>query len=773
MADTPSERCLSEDRALAERANRGDRAALEALLERHAAVAARAAHAVLGRPDEALDAAQAALLRVARGFEAGQWSGGSVRAWVAACAHAAAVDAVRASSSRRRMEERVAGEAAVSGESAPPPEVLAEREETRAVLRQELARLPDATSQALALHHLQGLTVAQVAEHLGLSVDACKQRLHRGREELRERLMRRGIATAGVALVGAGLAALARSADAWAATLEPAALAGLVAGAARGAGEPIGSEGPPAETVVSPGAKFQMNAPEVSGGTSVVSNTAYSSGSGAGAGLLLLVAVLIGSACYYLLTASVTMQGSQAPTSISAPVLDVPRIDSPSTVPAAQGENPPAVAQPRWQAPRFVAGELVPVSVAASGRFVAVLAGAPRPVGFTAPLTLVESSDGGQTWRTTETFADYESGSVALDAEGNCAVLGLVTRLTREMREATGTEALKMMRDAPSPVRAEWRLRRAGGDFSSPEAVWETDGSGGEHLGDAKVYLAGGSVWAFALLAKPRTLMRHVVARSETLACPKPAGVWSGGGETCAWAADQDRAGFVITNKAGMLHVRTADGGTTWSQNAIAFAPEAGSNTVDKLSEPISLCHSGDRLALSVLAFQQPEGVDDVMKQTQTCYLLQSGDLGKSWMPRVRLTEPATMMEQLPGMPRLSLWSGGLAFGQTSRDGFGSVWKEPGYEPKSTQVWARVRFTADQGAHWFNQRLFEALGSGASELHFGSDGNALHVALYKKLEGQGGCLVIRSFAPGARAKAEGTPAWFKEEALAAPTPEEF
>lgn len=779
MTETPSELCSSEDRVLAERANRGDRAALEALLERHAAVAARAAHAVLGRPEEALDAAQAALLRVARGFEAGQWSGGSVRAWVAACAHAAAVDAVRGSTSRRRMEERVAGEAAVSGESAPSPEVLAEREETRAVLRQELARLPDATGQALALHHLQGLAIAQVAEHLGLSVDACKQRLHRGREELRERLVRRGIATAGVALVGAGLAALARSADAWAATLEPAALAGLASRAAQGAGAgpAIGSEGPPAETAVSPGAKVQMKASDVSGGASVVSNTTYSSSSGAGAGLLLVLALLVGGACYELLVMTVPVQSVQPSAILPESAGSAPRQDLPTAVPALQEDSPPAAgaaaAQARWQAPRFVAGELVPVSVAANGRFVAVLAGASRPVGFTAPLTLVESSDGGQTWRTTETFADYESGSVALDAEGNCAVLGLVTRLTKEMREATGIAALKMMRDAPKPVRAEWRVRLAGGTFSDPEVVWETDGAGGEHLSDAKVHLAGGSVWAFALLAKPRTLMRHVVARSETLACPKPAGVWPGGGETCAWAADKDRAGFVITNKAGMQHVSTADGGTTWSQNAIAFAPEAGSNTVDKLSEPISLCRSGDRLALSVIAFQHPEGVDDVMKQTQTCYLLQSGDLGNSWMPRVRLTQPVTMMEQLPGIPRLSLWSGGLAFGQTSRDGFGSVWKQPGYEPKSPVVWATVRFTADQGAQWFNQRLFENLGSGVSELRFGSDGTSLHVALYKKLEGQGGCLVIRSFASGAWAKAEGTPEWFKEEVLPEPTPEEF
>lgn len=783
MTDMPSELCSSEDRMLAERANCGDRAALAVLLERHVTVAARAAHAVLGRPDEALDAAQAALLRVACGFEAGQWSGGSVQAWVAACAHAAAVDAVRASSSRRRMEERVAGEAAVSGESAPSPEALAEREETRVALRQELARLPDVTGQVLALHHLHGLPVAQVAAQLGLTVDACKQRLHRGREELRERLVHRGIATAGVAMVGAGLAALARSADAWAATLEPGALAALATRAAQGAaaGPVIGSEGPPAETAVSPGAQAQTSAPAVSGGASAVSNTSYSSASNAGAGLLMLLAVLVGGACYYLLTATAAMQRSQPATSIPAPVSAGLRKELPAVVPAVQGDNSPAVdaaaAKPRWQAPRFVAGEFVPVSVAANGRFVAILAGASRMVGYTAPLTLVESTDGGQTWRTTETFADYESGSVALDAEGNCAVLGLVTRLSAKELEPKGIETLEAFQKAPKPARAEWRLRTSGGTFSDPEVVWETKANDGEYLGDAKVHLVGGSVWAFALLAKPRTLMRHVVARSETLACPKPAGVWPGGGETCAWAADKDRAGLVITNKAGMLHVSTTDGGTTWSQNAIAFAPEAGSNTVDKLSEPISLCQSGDRLALSVIAFQLPEGAeskDEVMtKMTQTCYLIQSADLGKSWMPRVRLTQPVTMLEQLPGMPRLSLWSGGLAFGQTSRDGFGSVWKEPGYEAKSPQVWASVRFTADQGAHWLNQRLFETLGSGVSELHFGSDGSALHVALYKKLKGQGGCLVIRSFATGAWSKAEGTPEWFKEEQIPEPVPEEF
>lgn len=73
------------------------------------------------------------------------------------------------------------------------------------LIDEELGRLPDKYRQPLVLHYLAGMTQQQVAEDLGLTIGAVDGLLKRGRKELRERLMRRGIA------IGAALAAVEAS----------------------------------------------------------------------------------------------------------------------------------------------------------------------------------------------------------------------------------------------------------------------------------------------------------------------------------------------------------------------------------------------------------------------------------------------------------------------------------------------------------------------------------------------------------------------------------
>ena len=207
------------DDALAQRA-RTDPVALDALLHRSAPLAARTAYSILGRHDDAMDAAQDALIRVAAGLK-GLWSGNSYRAWLFSYARSAAIDLRRKNASVERLARQQSH--SVTEKEQPMPEALAERDERLAALREELGELPEVTAAALSLHHLEGMPVSTVAAQIGLSVDACKQRLSRGREELRERLERRGFAPEGAALLaGAGLEKVFSSAQAWADGVAPA-----------------------------------------------------------------------------------------------------------------------------------------------------------------------------------------------------------------------------------------------------------------------------------------------------------------------------------------------------------------------------------------------------------------------------------------------------------------------------------------------------------------------------------------------------------------------
>jgi hypothetical protein len=62
------------------------------------------------------------------------------------------------------------------------------------MLHEELGRLPERYRAALVLCHLEGLACEEAARQLGWPVGTVKSRLARGRERLRDRLTRRGLA---------------------------------------------------------------------------------------------------------------------------------------------------------------------------------------------------------------------------------------------------------------------------------------------------------------------------------------------------------------------------------------------------------------------------------------------------------------------------------------------------------------------------------------------------------------------------------------------------
>jgi RNA polymerase sigma factor (sigma-70 family) len=149
---------------------------------------------------EAEDAFQATFLvlfrkarSIGRPERLGPWLHG-----VAYRAAAQARDAVRRRERQREVAEVPDGD----------PAVAAGWRELRGVLDEELARLAQKYRVPLVLHYLEGKSTEEVARQLGCPKGTVLSRLARGRDRLRDRLVRRGVALS----VGALTLALAEKA---------------------------------------------------------------------------------------------------------------------------------------------------------------------------------------------------------------------------------------------------------------------------------------------------------------------------------------------------------------------------------------------------------------------------------------------------------------------------------------------------------------------------------------------------------------------------------
>jgi RNA polymerase sigma factor (sigma-70 family) len=173
----------------------GDEAAFHTLLLRYGPTVLRICRALLPSEDDVEDAFQATFLVFAR-------KAGSIRRtstlgnWLQGVAYRTAHKA-RAEFAKRQKHER-----RVPRLEACPPEDLTWRE-VQCVLHEELSGLSEGYRVPLTLYYLQGMTVDEAAERLGLSKGTLKARLERGRGLLRARLVRRGLGSAVVLLAAA------------------------------------------------------------------------------------------------------------------------------------------------------------------------------------------------------------------------------------------------------------------------------------------------------------------------------------------------------------------------------------------------------------------------------------------------------------------------------------------------------------------------------------------------------------------------------------------
>jgi RNA polymerase sigma factor (sigma-70 family) len=163
-----------------------DETAFAALVQRYGPLVWGVCRRVLRHEQDVEDAFQATFLVLVR--KAGSvCKQSSVRSWLYGVARRVAVRA-RQRAGQRREKERRAPSPSVSGAAD-----IAEWEEVRPLLDEEIDRLPEKYRLPVILCYLDGRTNEEAARQLGCPKGTIATRLARARERLRGRLTRRGV----------------------------------------------------------------------------------------------------------------------------------------------------------------------------------------------------------------------------------------------------------------------------------------------------------------------------------------------------------------------------------------------------------------------------------------------------------------------------------------------------------------------------------------------------------------------------------------------------
>jgi len=163
--------------------------AFAALVTRHGPMVLRACRAALKDEHDAHDAFQATFLVLARRARS-LWVRDSLAPWL----HGVAVrvsSCARSAAARRKGHERRAAELATGRGGVEPG-----GDDIGPAIHEEIGRLPERYRAAIVLCDLQGMTHQQAAQQLRWPVGTVKSRQARGRQRLRDRLTRRGLAPA-------------------------------------------------------------------------------------------------------------------------------------------------------------------------------------------------------------------------------------------------------------------------------------------------------------------------------------------------------------------------------------------------------------------------------------------------------------------------------------------------------------------------------------------------------------------------------------------------
>ena len=178
-------RARMTDNELVERARTGDARSYEELVRRYERLVGRVLYSYAGRDAAVEDLVQETFLRA---YDRLSTFNPEYRfkTWLLAIANNLGIDTLR------RRRDVVEFNPEVHGRVVRGPEAVATEAERAKSVQEAVMTLPENYSVPLVLRYAEGLTYAEIAEALGITVPALKSRLFRARNMLAERLEERG-----------------------------------------------------------------------------------------------------------------------------------------------------------------------------------------------------------------------------------------------------------------------------------------------------------------------------------------------------------------------------------------------------------------------------------------------------------------------------------------------------------------------------------------------------------------------------------------------------
>lgn len=185
MLDVMTREAAPDDRELVARMRDGDGAALRLIVERYQERVFALVYGIVRDRHEVEDVAQEVFLKVFTRIHAFD-ERSKFYTWLYRVAANAAKDHVKKRS--RRPAVPLEDEAALPSGDDDGPRSEAARRETRRIVRRAIASLPPRYREVLTLRELQGLSYAEIAQVLDLSIGTVESRLHRARARLKRSL---------------------------------------------------------------------------------------------------------------------------------------------------------------------------------------------------------------------------------------------------------------------------------------------------------------------------------------------------------------------------------------------------------------------------------------------------------------------------------------------------------------------------------------------------------------------------------------------------------